>query len=943
MKQKFFVLLILFSNLLNAQNTPPEIKRHFNIMDSLWNIDQYAGLVQYAKDVEPQFKQNNNFPTFYYFRFLVDYLAVSLKENGQIAEAEKTLLESLKIIGPKVSKIHPAYSKALYELGNLYMQTGRFTKAYDFYTQAWGSVEIFSSADPNLYIKLATNLITVCANTGKFVQAENYAKKIEQSISSFKYSKEDLIDFNISLSVLYLQMLAVQKAALYINKANELLSQTAFNIFTKTELNNALALALMACGQKDSAENILTSLTTDLEKRNMKNTDPYCLTVVNLCNVYIINDKNNKADSILTAAINSLHGKRNKFVGALYMTLALVKVKNINYEAALTNIDTALSIIAVYANDDLQYTLPANILKSTFLLKLGRKQEAYTIYDRVISDYTNKIRENINYLSELEKNSMMLSYYNMANFAQSFLTAEKQVTTKNLIKKIWEQQLFFKGLAANRQADFYSQLRTNSNTSVKKLYDEWRELQNYIQVQLQLPALARNKNLDSLTLLTEKKEKQLMLYLPQEKKRSPSTMVENIYKNLRPGEALIDFTHYSRITPALVDSLWYGAFILQYGKPYPAFVNICSDEQLNILTNLPASGGPTGYQQNLLYPSTVLNQGQNLPGNRLYKRIWKPLQPYLKGIKTIYIISDGSLYKIAFHVLPTGSGGYVCDQFDIRYLYHASAVCDAGFRTHKKPSGVQIWGGILYDTVASVQNSENRDLIKGNTADAKGNESIEPDWSYLPGTASETQGIVKMCVEKNISYKLYCGTEATEQTFKQNFGNNYDILHIATHGQFDADYFSRKQEFRLFSNLSFTLLKDPMNQVALIMAGRNTIKASIQTNPQEHDGLLNAGEIAKLGSVQKQLVVLSACESGKGDIISTEGVYGMVRAFKMAGARRILISLWKVPDEQTKKMILVFYKKLLNGTPEATALKEAQQYMRKKYPPYYWGGFILVE
>lgn len=458
-----------------------------------------------------------------------------------------------------------------------------------------------------------------------------------------------------------------------------------------------------------------------------------------------------------------------------------------------------------------------------------------------------------------------------------------------------------------------------------------------------MPLLARNKNLDSLTLLTEKKEKQLMIYLPQLNKSNLSGTVEVIYKNLRPGEAIIDFTHYSRITNALVDSLWYGAFILQYGKPDPGFVNICSDEQLNKLINFPALSGPTGYQQNQLYPSTVLNQGKDLPGNQLYKLIWKPLQPYLKSVKTIYIISDGLLYKIAFHVLPTGFGGYVCDQFDIRYLYHASAVCDTVFRIHKKPAGVQVWGGIRYDSSVSLQETYIRNTIKGSSADAKNNESIEPDWSYLSGAANEAAGIVKMCIAKNISYKLYSGMQATEHSFKQNFGNNYDIVHIATHGQFDSGYFSRKQEFRLFSNLPFTLLKDPMKQVALIMAGRNTIKLGVETNAPEHDGLLDAGEISKLRSGEKQLVVLSACESGKGDIISAEGVYGMVRAFKMAGARRILISLWKIPDEQTKEMILVFYKKLLNGVSETTALKEAQQDMRKKYPPYFWGGFILVE
>ncbi len=943
MKQLFISLFLLSANSLNAQDTSPEIKRHFQYMDSLWNIDQYANLIKYAKGVEEEIKQGNKFPQYIYFRFLTDYLALSLKENGQIEEAEKTLIESLKIIAPKVSKIHPAYSDVLYELGNLYMETGRFTKAYDFFVQAWGNVEFYKSVGPNRYIKLATNLITVCSNTGKFDMAEFYAKKIEQSFPTAKYSKEALIDFNISLAILYLQVLGVQKAALYINKANELFLQTPFNIFTKTELNNALALALMAAGQKDSAEIILIDLAKTLDKLKMKNTDPYYLTAGNLSDIYAINEKSKKADSVLTAVISGLNGKRNKYIGALYMTLALVKVQKTEYEKGLAFMDTAISMFDEFAKNEMQFNLPAQFLKSTFLLKLGRYQEAYTVYDKVMNDFTNTIRKNINLLSELEKNSLMVSYYNMANFAQGFLNNNFFSFPKILTKKIWEQQLFFKGLAANSQSGFYERVKQNADTSIQKLYNEWRELHKYIQLQLQLPQVIRNKNLDSLSLLTEKKEKQLMLYFPAINKSNNEITVKKIYKNLQPGEAIVHFNHYMRITPALVDSLWYGAFILRYDNAQPLFINICVEGKLNNLINFPSSARPTGYQQNLLYPSDVLNQKRNLPGNHLYKLLWKPLQPYLKGIKTVFIISDGMLYKIALHVLPTNKGGYVFDKYNIRYLYHSSALLDTSFRIHKKSSGVQLWGGIHYNSTISLKNSGVRKKGKHNLQGEINKEIIEPDWNYLPGTAQEIKSIAKLCLSKNISFEIFSQNSATENTFKQNFGNNYDIVHIATHGVFDSGYFSRKPEFRLFSNLAFTLLKNPMKQVALVMANRNLLKSSIGKNLHEQDGLLNAEEITKLTTNEKQLVVLSACESGTGNIISAEGVYGMVRAFKMTGAKRILISLWKVPDKQTKEMMLVFYKKILDGNTEAIALRQAQQYLRKKYPPYYWGGFILVE
>lgn len=944
MKQLLIVLLIALACNVNGQYMPPEIKQHFRIMDSLWNIDQYGNMIIYAKAVEPLFKQHNSYPLYHYFNFLVNYLGIAYKENGQIEEAEKTMLESMSIIEAKLPRIHPSYNDAIYELGNLYMETGRIAKAYDLYTEAWKYGEMYSFWRQSRYIKLATNLINICAITGRFTTAEFYANKIEQSMPAYKYSNEALVDFNVNLSILYLQMLSVQKATLYINKANDLLAKTPYNIFTKTELNNSLALALMASGQKDTAEIIYRNLLTELERLNMKKSDGYYLAVMNLSNCYIVNDKNKKADSILTTVLHGTQEKRNKYIGGLYMTLALVKVKNTEYQMGLNYIDTAISIINENANDNLQYTLPAQILKSTFLLKVARNQEAFTVYENVLSSFTNNIKTNINHLSGHEKNNLLLSYYNMANFAQSFLTAEKQETKKNLTKKIWEQQLFFKGLAANTQAGFYEALRRNPDSSIRKQYDEWREMHDYIQTESQKHVLLRNKNIDSITLIAEKKEKQLMVFLKGKNKTCPELMVESIYKNLLPGEALIDFTHYSRITTALVDSLWYGAFILSYGNPSPAFVNICSEGALNKLINFPEADGPSDFQQNLLYPSSLLNKDNNLPGNRLYKLIWKPLLPFLKNIKKVYVVADGALYKIAFHVLPAENGGYVFERFDIRYLYHGSAITEPGFRDNSKIAGVQLWGGIRYDTLDISQNQGIKNLIKGIKAAVPGNaEKAEPDWNYLPGSAKETASIASLCKTKNIPCEIFSGTAATELAFKQNFGNNYAIVHIATHGRFDASYFTRRQNFNLFSNLPFTLLKDPMNQIALIMANRNILKNSLDGNLQEQDGLLNAGEIVKINSSEKRLVVLSACESGRGDIISAEGVYGMVRAFKMTGAKKVLISLWKVPDEQTKEMMLVFYKKLLAGTPESVSFKHAQQYMSKKYTPYYWGGFVLME
>jgi CHAT domain-containing protein len=118
-----------------------------------------------------------------------------------------------------------------------------------------------------------------------------------------------------------------------------------------------------------------------------------------------------------------------------------------------------------------------------------------------------------------------------------------------------------------------------------------------------------------------------------------------------------------------------------------------------------------------------------------------------------------------------------------------------------------------------------------------------------------------------------------------------------------------------------------------------------QCRKQEEDGILTAYEISQMDLSHTNLVALSACDTGLGDIAGDEGVYGLQRAFKIAGAKQILVSLWKTPDQASRELLTVFYQYMLRDGKEIhAALQAARQDLRKKYPnPYYWGAFVLVD
>jgi CHAT domain-containing protein len=170
-----------------------------------------------------------------------------------------------------------------------------------------------------------------------------------------------------------------------------------------------------------------------------------------------------------------------------------------------------------------------------------------------------------------------------------------------------------------------------------------------------------------------------------------------------------------------------------------------------------------------------------------------------------------------------------------------------------------------------------------------------------------------------------------------------DILHIATHGFFFSDPEKRKDQ-RFGEENAFKWNENPLFRSGLALSGANAAWSGQPTPGNIEDGIATAYEISHLNLSNTKLVVLSACESGLGDIKGSEGVYGLQRAFKMAGADYLLVSLWQVPDKETVEFMDLFYKSWLSGKTIHEAFAKAQKKMRKKYKEVYkWGAWVLVE
>ena len=184
--------------------------------------------------------------------------------------------------------------------------------------------------------------------------------------------------------------------------------------------------------------------------------------------------------------------------------------------------------------------------------------------------------------------------------------------------------------------------------------------------------------------------------------------------------------------------------------------------------------------------------------------------------------------------------------------------------------------------------------------------------------------------------QLKTESQASERNFKGM--QEPRILHIASHGFFLSDK-DQKSDF-------YSMENNPLLRSGLLLAGAQNTYFGRQLRPNTfmdgEDGVLTAHEVLNMDFNGTDLVVLSACETGLGEVKNGEGVYGLQRAFVIAGARSVVISLWKVDDEATQDLMTSFYKHFLDGMTKYESLTLAQREMRAKYEdPVYWGAFVL--
>lgn len=417
-------------------------------------------------------------------------------------------------------------------------------------------------------------------------------------------------------------------------------------------------------------------------------------------------------------------------------------------------------------------------------------------------------------------------------------------------------------------------------------------------------------------------EKVMYLYSkhPEFIREANFTTWQEVRANLDKGDVAIEFVKCCSDGK----NASYAAIIIRPEWSFPYTVKLASENEMNAMF----SKGPRAYYDN----------------DKLYSMTWGQLEPHLKGAKRIFFSPDGVLSQMNIEILKNSKGKTIYDVFD---MHRVSSTADLSVTDLASYETATLYGGLNYDldtkSMQSISRSYNNQCkITDQTTYDIGNYSRK-GWSYLPGTKTEVEHIQSLLDKGMVNNTIFTADSGTEESFKAQSGHSAQIIHIATHGFYLSERQAEKIDNDIFTHNDTDSHSYPLRRSGLLMSGGQHIWMGEEIPEGIDDGVLTAEEIAGLNLSNTNLLVLSACQTGVGEI-GSEGVYGLQRGFKIAGVGTIIMSLWEVDDQATSLMMQTFYRNLIKGKSKRESFAIAQSEVRKKYDdPKYWAAFIMLD
>ena len=792
------------------------------------------------------------------------------------------------------------YSKVHADLGLLYATMGRYNSADYYSSEALSIREQTLGKESKAYASSLNNIAVLYQETARFNESENYFSEALKTVE--KQFGNETQEYAIVLNnqaILFAEIGRIEQAVQKLTQAISIVEKLNLSINNEVGFQSNLALLYQQTGKYAEAEAVYLKL----EKRLKVIADnPYYGGVLNYLGLlYIQMNKIDKVEDYLKRAAdfylkkfkdqNPNYAKVVNDLGNFYRT------QN-RFDEAEKNLTKALSIRSNVLDTNHPDYVESQEDLGILYWKKGDLAKATSNFQIAMDKSIDFINRYFPPMSEAEKTKywdvLQPRFQRFYNFC-----LEASASNPLLVQEMYDYQMATKGLLLNSTNKIKKAIFASGNNELIKDYVAWLDkketLARYYSLakedlkeqKIDLPTLEKEAN-DMERSLSQRSGDFSQGYSTEK------ISYKQISSLLADTEALVEFIRIRSYDKDFTTDSKYAALILTKG----------SDPKLIVLDN--------GNQLETRYAKFYRNAvQQKVTDQYSYDQFWARIEPTLTGKKIIYISPDGVYNQINLNTLKKTDGDYLLNRYDLFIIGNSKdliALKNQKVSAPKKNAfllGFPDYGG---DAVAA-----------------------------LPGTKIEIDNIGKILKTGGYVVTPYMQKAATEAIVKSMKGQA--IVHIATHGYFQQDVEASVGVHEENAK------NNPLLRSGILLAGASsTIKGEVMPNLESNDnGVLTAYEAMNLNLEGTDLIILSACETGLGDVRAGEGVYGLQRSFLVAGAKALVMSLWKVDDAATQALMTNFYTNLAKGGSKSKAFKQAQiQLMTKYKEPYYWGAFVMM-
>jgi CHAT domain-containing protein len=834
--------------------------------------------------------------------------------QGLFDEAESNLDRSAKLIS-KADVVLGSDVGSAGELSALLIQLGRFSDADELLNRQIPEYE-------KLYGKQSLRLIEPLVNRGRiFLAKGDYTEAERTALRSNAIALKTYGELSTKtaptqklLADIYYTLGDYEKAEANVLKA--IASQE--KQFGRSHIEVAKSLSQLALIKFYKGDDVKQIEKLMLEARDImaaklgKENPQYAEILKNVAVLYISERKFDVAFNSLTVAESiwraKTGSKNNINLASIYTLTGDVYYQLKNYAKAEEFYNRSKDLYEkFFSSKHPEYVKSLSKLSKVYYMQKDFKRSKRMI-EESLANYENFIKLYFPALSEREK----AKYWNTIKGDFEFyntLAFSNLEDFRDLTGKVYNYQLLTKALLLSSSIKIRERILGSTDEDLKNQYNNWIQKKELLTLALSMSTeqlTENNINTETLQQDVERLEKDLsqkseIFGQSFENKR---ITYDDVRKSLKPNEVAMEMVRYRHFNHTFTDSVIYAALYLKAENNKPKVIMLKDGHKME-----------TRYFK--FYRNAITGQ---LPDNVSYNVYWKPINDELGTVATIYLSADGIYNQLNLESIPTPDGRYIIDNSNIVLVSNTKDIYLKKLKT----------GTSLREKTASMFGNP-----KFYLASADASQSI----SALPGTEKEVNQLQFLLKEKGWVTTEYVEDAAAEEKIKEM--NSPKIFHIATHGLYrPSTQMTLEKEMQGNEAL---MAQNPLLRTGLLLKGAGDLLDKTNFNYNMENGILTAYEAMSLNLDQTDLVVLSACETGLGDLEAGEGVYGLQRAFLVAGAKVLIMSMFKVDDEATQKLMLKFYQKWLNTGNMRQSFIDAKKELRVDYPdPIHWGAFMMI-